>query len=185
MMLYSKKDSCMVIGGIVLYHVLVACLVVFWIYRFLIIDFDPGVFILLGIFIFGTALTDIMICRIQGFSRFLIRCQVDKNGIYCSGIGLGKWTILWKNIHVFGTIGNESPGESVLIFLSTDSDEKYSKEKCASISKNRIVFQSTGTIWKSISEHLPGDIKTKIDNALNGKYDCFYRVWKTGNGVVS
>ena len=175
MMLNNKKDSCVVIGGIVFFHVLVACLSIFWIYRFLIIDFDPGVFVLLGIFVFGTTITDIMLCRIQGFSRFLIRCRVEKNGIYCSRIGLGKWTILWKDIHVFGTIGSALPGNVVLIFLSTDTGEKYSKENCVRISQKRIVFQSTATIWKSISEYLPGDIKTKIDNALNGKYDCFYR----------
>ena len=165
----------MVVGGLVFYHLLVAGLCMFWIYRFLISSYDPSVFLLLALFVGGTVCCDVILYRTQAFSRFLVRFKTDASGIHCFGLGWKRWSILWSDIHVFGVTGFTPSTGMGIIFLSTDPSEKFSREKCVSISRERIVFQADEKIWSKLSIYMPFNIKIKLRNSINEKRDCFYR----------
>ena len=175
MCIYNKKMTYFVTGGLALFHLLVAGLCVFWSYTFLIASYDPSVFPLLAMFIGMTVLLDVIALRNQAFSRFFVRFRTDANGIHCAGLGWKKWSILWANIRVFGVLGYTPDTGMGIIFLSTDRNEKYSREKCVSISRQRIVFEADERIWKELSLYMPNDIKLKLRKSIDEKRDCYYR----------
>ena len=172
--LYNKRDSYLVVGGLAFLHLLAAGLCAFFVYRFLISSYDPGVYLLLAILVGSMVLCDVGLYQAKVFSRFLTRFKADAEGIHCR-LGLKKWNVLWNDIHVFGIIGFTPWTGMGIIFLSTDADEKYSRKKCVSISGKRIVFQAEERIWSEISTYMPDDIKVKLRDSVDNKRDCFYR----------
>lgn len=172
--LYNKKDTIMVVGGLAFLHISVCGICIFLINRFLIQTYDPGVYVLLLFFISMTVVCDVLMYRVQIFSRLLVRCRIDREGIHCSLLGLKKWTIRWNEICVFGITGY-SFGMGI-IFLSTDSGEKYSKKKCIEVSSKRIVFEADEKRWRVISAYMPDDMKKKLLKSMQDRCDTFYRI---------
>lgn len=175
MCIYNKKMTYFVTSGLALFHLLVVGLCIYWSYTFLIASFDPSVFPLLALFIGMTVLLDVITSRNQAVSRFFVRFKTDANGIHCAGLGWKKWSIFWADIHVFGVLGYTPDTGMGIIFLSTDQNEKYSREKCVSISRQRIVFEADERIWKELSLHMPSDIMSKLRNSIDKKQDCYCR----------
>lgn len=173
--LYNKKDAYIVIGGLVFYHILIIMLCTFWVHRFIFVSFNPDVLFLLALFIGGTIYTDVLISRIQGFSRFFLRCKVNERGIHCVGLGRKKWSIMWSDIRVYGITGFCSPSKSPLIFLSTDPDEKPNSYIITNISQKRIAFQATASTWNTFAEYMPTEMRKKIHMSYHQKRDCFYK----------
>lgn len=174
MFLFGKKNTILVIGGIIFYHLLVGALCAFFIYRFLIVTYNAGVFILLSLFIGATAICDILAHKVQAFSRFLVRCKVDCEGVHCMYLGK-KWCIMWKDVHVFGMTGFSSITQTGVVFLSSNLREKYQQNTLTLISNNRIAFSINQKRWKAFSIHMPADIKRKLEKAINSAQDCYFR----------
>lgn len=172
--LYNKKDTIMVVGGLIFLHISVCGLCIFWINKFLIQTYSPGIYGLLLFFISMTAVCDVLVYRVQGFSRLLIHCRIDCEGIHCSLLGFKKWTIKWSDICVFGITGY-SFGMGI-IFLSTDSGEKYNKKKCIEVSSKRIVFEADEKRWRVVSAFMPDNIKKKLLKSMQDRCDTFYRI---------
>lgn len=172
--LFNKKDTFIVVWGMLFLHALCVGLCVFFVYQFIVVTYDSGVFALLFILIGGLTLIDVMCYRIQAVSRFLVRCSIDEKGIHCVCLGRKKWSIFWKDIRIAGIIGYATTGIG-LIFLSIDKNEKYNKTTCIKISNKRIVFQAEERIWAKFSENMPGNMKLKLQRSMEEKRDCYYR----------
>lgn len=173
--LYNMKDTVMVLGGIILYHIILFVLCLFWIQKFLINSFDPGVFPLLFLFLAMTIICDISLYRVQAFTRFLVRWKADEKGILCTILQAKKWRIDWNDITVFGTMGYSSTNHQGMFFLSTDYKEKYHPKKCVEVTAKRIVFEASPKLWKAVSTYMPEDIKVKLLAAIKDCCNTFYR----------
>ena len=173
--LYNKKDSALVVGGLVFLHCLVAILCAFWIYKFIFLEYNEGVWFLLVLFVGAITICDILICQVQGFRRFLVRCNVDDKGIHITEPGRKSRRIYWEDISVFGITGFSSPMKSGILFLSCDTSEKYDVKQVININNERIVFQVNEEKWNKISVYMPDDIKRKLQVAIEKKVDCFCR----------
>jgi len=174
MYLFGKKNTIMVIGGIVFLHVLDGMLCGFFVYKFMMITFDPGVFVLLFVLLGPLVICDTMAKNTQAFSRFLVRCTMDSEGIYCTSIAK-KWRIRWDDICIFGVTGFSSTLKKGIAFLSSDSDEKYQKKTLTHISQKRLAFSVEDGIWENFRAYMPEDIRKKLEKSINNTYDCFYR----------
>lgn len=174
MYLFGKKNTVLVIGGMVLCHLLVAALCAFWIYRFLVVTYDPAVFLLLGLFVGAIIFCDVLAAKVQAFSRFLVRCRVDSDGIYCACLWK-RWSIKWSDVHIFGITGFSSLAQTGIVFLSKDLREKYQQNKLTLVTSNRIAFSLDERRWDKFSNHMPTEIKRKLQRAIDNNRDCYYR----------
>ena len=172
--LYNKLDSWYVVGVLSFLHVLTAALCVFFIYRFMIVNYDSEVWVLLLMFIVPLVIIDVGLYRFQLISRFLIRCYFDEKGIHCV-LGLKKWNILWDDICFVGVTGFSATGVGI-IFLSTDKGEYFNKKKAIMISDKRIVFEANDKIWSNLSTYMPPKMRDRLQKAINERRECDFRV---------
>ena len=172
--LYRKQDCIIVVGGVIFEHLLVGGLCVFFVHRFLIETYDPGVFVLLAMFVGMTIWCNILLARIQGLSRCLIRCSVDTEGIHCSKIGLKKWCIPWDCIRTFGTTGFGENYNFGLVFLSRLQHPRRSNKELIRISNDQIVFQFDPVSWDEMYKYMPADIYSKLTKAVKEKRNSYY-----------
>lgn len=172
--LYSKKDTYLVVGGIVLLHLLVIGLSVFWCYRFLWNYYDASVFVLLILFWGGLILCDVLLSKVQGLSRFLVRCKVDYTGLYCSMPFKKKWSILWKDVHTYGLLGINNPVSYVQCFFSVDRSIP-DVNQLVNLADNQIAFQIDTPLWVAVMQYLPKDIKTNLLKAQKEGKDRGFR----------
>ena len=172
--LYSKKDTYFVIGGIVLLHVLVIGLCMFWCYRFLWNSYDASVFILLILFLGGLILCDVLLSKVQGLSRFLVRCKVDHTGLHCSMPFKKNWSITWEDIHTYGLMGINNPVSYVQCFFSVDRSMP-DVNQLVNLSDKQIVFQVNTPLCVAVMQYLPKDIKTNLLKAQKEGKDRAFR----------
>jgi len=175
MPLYNRKDTYFVLFGITAFHILTLGLCAFFTYKFLVEFHDPGGYVLLVFLLSLIVIVDIALWKSQGFSRFLIRCRFDSNGIYCTIFWFKQWLIRWDEICVYGLCGYGIPGAYGIAFFSIDENEQYDRKKCVSISKCRIVFQVTNVRWARISEYMPDKMKKDLGYSIEKEKNCFYR----------
>ncbi len=172
--LYDRKASFMVVAGIIFMHGATLVLCAFWIYRFLILTYDPGVFFLLIMFLGILILCDWQLSRIQGFFRFLIRCNIDHIGIHCSIMGMKKWCIRWCDIRAYGTIGLDNQNYMNLIFFSTRKHQSPKPKELIYASEEQIVFQFRQGIWVTLKQYMPTDMSGNIQKSLDAGHDRFF-----------
>lgn len=170
--LFNKKDTYLVVGGMVFYHLIVLVLCSFWIYRFIIVSYDPDVFVLLALFFFGTILCDILLSKVQGFSRFLIRCVVDKQGFHCQNCFGKSWKLNWADVQSYGLQCVYSDFSYNLLYFSRDKHVK--SLDFSDISSDRISFQIDFIRWDAIKWFIPSDIRNNIQTAIDSKKSCFF-----------
>lgn len=173
--LYNKKDTITVVGGILFLHIMVTLLCCFFVKKFLIQTYEPGVYLLLLFLISMVVIVDVLLYRIQTFRRYLVTCKFDADGIHCSLLGFKKWTIKWSDIRIVGITGYSTTGMGIL-FFSTDQNEKYSIKKCIEISDRRIVFEINEKNWCAIKVYLPNPMKERLWESIQKRQDFFYRI---------
>jgi hypothetical protein len=179
MLLYNKKDTFIVVFGVAFFHILDILLCIFCIQKFIIVAKNPNGYLLFGMLVLLVVIFDIALAKVHGFRRFLIRCNVDYDGINCSFLGIKKWTLLWKDICIYGICGLSATSKYALygiVFLSTNVSEKYGKDTCSLITPRRIVFQIEQKRWDVISIYMPKQMKDRLDNAIVNNRDCYYRI---------
>ena len=175
MFLYGKKTTCFVAGGLLFLHLLCIGLSGFFIYRFLIVSYDPSVFILLAILIGGLVVVDITTHQVQVFGRLLVRCKFTMEGIICYGIGMGKWCIQWEKICFYGITGYSLPYNMPIVFLSADPKEKYDEKNVSRLTKQRVVFELRQEILGMLQLYMPADMIKRMEAAIDSKRDMFFR----------
>ena len=168
--LYSKKETYLVVGGIFFLHLLVIGLCIFWCWRFLWNNYDPGGFVLIFMFVGGLIICDVLLTKVQGLSRFLVRCKVDCTGIHCSMPFKKQWHIAWADIRTYGLLGLNNSISYAQCFLSTNSSIMDGNHLTI-LSDKRIVFQINSPLWFALMEYLPIDIKRKLLKALKEGHD--------------
>ena len=176
MRLYDKQATLTVIGGILLMYGLCLGLCGFFVYRFLILTFDPTVFFLLGIVLCPLILFPILSRRSHAFGRFLLRCRFDETGISCYGLGWKRFTLRWDDICLYGIDGYGKHGSYSMgiLFLSTDPEEHFDPKRYAEISMRRIVFGVRDEIWGKLGTHMPEEMKKRLMACARAKQNCFY-----------
>ena len=180
--LYNKKDTYMVIGGIVFYHLLVFALCVFWFYKFIIVEFSATVIALLLFFFLMTILCDYLLARVQGFSRFFSKCKIDSDGLHCYYCLKKKWDISWRDISIYGIHGFDS--NSLYITLYFTKAATLHKQDIFKLCDSLISFQLNEKRWGKIKNYIPSDICTNIQRSLHEKRDYFFR-GKTKKGKAT
>ena len=168
--LYGKKETFLVVGGIFFLHLFVIALCIFWCWKFLWINNDSGVFVLIFMFVGGLIICDVLLARVQGLSRFLVRCKVDCTGIHCSIPLVKRWHIAWVDIRTYGLLGLSDPVSYAQCFLCTDSSIMDSNNLTI-LSDKRILIQINSPLWFAVIECIPLDIKRNLLKALKGGHD--------------
>lgn len=172
--LYNRRETVLVIGGIMLLHFLIIGLCIFWCWKFLWNDYDPGVFVLLVMFIGGLIICDILLARVQGVSRFLLRCNVDYAGIHCYMPFNKYWHIAWTDIRTYGLFGLNDPVSYIQCFFSADCSI-MDRNQLATLSEKQISFQVNSPLYFAIMEYVPMDIKAKLLKTLAEGKDRVFR----------
>ena len=158
--------------------ILLVGLSAFWIYKFIFISYEPSVFFLLGIIWGGL----IACCRLehptQAIRRFFVRFKVDSKGITCNGLGFKPWYLKWEDICIYGIEGYGFSYGMGIIFLSSDANERFDKNKFTLLSKQRIVFEACDEIWTMLRNYMPSKMRNDLEKAICEKRNCFYRKCK-------
>lgn len=175
--LYNKSDTYLVVGGMVFYHILVLGLCAFWVYRFAFVSYNPDVFVLIAIFVFGTMLCDILLSRVQGFSRFLIRCKINKQGFTFHKPFGKSYQIDWTDIQSYGLLCLYSDFSYNLLYFSKCKHER--NVKTSEISAERISFQIDPMKWDAIKWYIPSNISANIQIAMDSKRSRSFFINKT------
>lgn len=159
-------------------YILLFALVIFCVRRFLIETFDPSVFLLLAIIITPFVFITFKFFHDGILKRFLLKCSIDDDGISYSGPLWKSRKINWSEVHTFGVyFYSVSYLSNTMIFFSTDRTELGPKtaKDAAVLSSNRVVIQYREDIWDALSEHMPSDIRKRIDEALRHQCNCFHK----------
>ena len=173
--IYDKKTSYAVIGGLAGLHILVATLCGFWIYRFLIISYDPSVFVLLALFAGMTILCDVLVFKIQIVQMCLTRCYLNQTGVYSSILGIKRWSLLWDDICFFGIEGYATGTGMVILFFSCDAKGFSKKQDMFRLSDKQVFFQISKDRWNRICQHIPPHMQKKLQKSFEREQDCYYR----------
>ena len=188
MLLYDTYSTLFFLGGMLALHLGIGILSYFFIYKFLIIAYDPTIIILLLFLLGGIILCDILCARMQMFSRYLIWLSIDETGIFCRKVGVKPWLIQWCDISTYGITGYSLANHSfALMFFSTDAQETYNEKHIVSINRNRIIIQIRKRSWETIKRYLPLDIKQRLEESMSMHRNCFCKRQKantTGDGSV-
>ena len=173
---FGRKNSIVVIGGMLLYHIIVFALCVFFICKFLIYDYDPTVFLLLVMLCGSAIFLDVLFCKYRIWGRFLAQYKVNPTGILYTCFG-NKRIFLWSEICVYGVIGYSSLVKEGMVFFSIDPHENVSHILGDWMPEKRIIFQVKNS-WDKIKQHIPDKIKGDLDKTILAKEDRFFRCRK-------
>ena len=153
-------------------------LCVFFMIRFLVMDFDPLVFPLLLVFLGPYSYTIFESIRTGYIQRLLLRIRIDAVGLHCSGLGWKTHTITWDSVRTYAVFSQSDPQYlRTIIMFSTVKQEHYPSNYVEAnfVSMNRAIFQYRSDVWDVLNKHMPQDIKKKINYALNEKKSCFHK----------
>ena len=154
----------------------ILCIMGFFIYKFIIVGYDPQVFWLLG-FIFAGFITLLaMEFSNQLVRKTFVRCEFDKTGITCSGFLWKKWKVRWDDICLYGVFGNAPNSKTFsFVYFSTDKNEKFHKKKTLRLNNKRILFQIREDLWHPMEEFMPKEIKQNIKYAFFTKKEMSFK----------
>ncbi len=167
--------------GLLLMHALAIGLCIFFYIHFIVELKDMGSLVLIIMFMGLLIINDVMAYRYQLYRRFITRCTIDRDGIYCSFLNIIKWNIPWDEVRTYGITGHSNPYKPVqystvaIMFFSLDPDEPWEKKSMYRLSKNRILFQLRDEIWPKMSEYMPEDMVKVLNDAIDKDRDCFGR----------
>lgn len=178
---YSIYDRCttwMLLLGLTSMCILALGLSIFFIVRFLVISFDPGVFILLLIIDCPWVIVFVNLLK-QGFLlRLLSRIRFAEEGIHIGWFARPATVLRWDEIHTYGIIGySVAYASKTIIYMSKDRQELAPKsiKEANAISSNRISIECRKEIWFSLLEHMPLDMKRKLSDSLSKERDGFFK----------
>ena len=176
--IYDRYTTLFLPGMLGLFCVLSGGLSVFFIKKFLLDIFDPAVFQLLAILIGPWIFVLTGLWKNGLLLRLLLRFALDEDGIHCFLPLGGGYTIPWREIHTFGTLGYSfSWAGGVLLMFSTDKKELAPQNlmEANRISPNRMIIRYRPEIWTALAETMPADMREKLQYAIARKQDCFHK----------
>lgn len=175
MRINSLRYTYVLILGIPIMHLAVFLLCGFFVHRFIIETYDPGIFLILLPLVGSVIYIDIGLFKFQLFHRCFLNFDVDEAGVRCYGMGFAPWVIHWNEIHTYGLTGYGKHGQPfAFIFLSKSPFEK-SPEQIIHISKQRIIIQVRKETVSALEKYLPADMMKRITTAIRNQTDCLYR----------
>lgn len=164
--LYHNQDSILVVLGIFIFHFIAICLSAFFCYRFMWLVFDPSVLVLLLVLWGAVIVCDYSLSRVQGLTRFLIRCNVDADGLRY-GVPFGRlMSLRWDKIRRYGILGFDNAKSYVCCYVSTESvgNKRLGMED---ISENFLIFQVDTNLWHATLQSMPMDMCSNLTNAVS------------------
>lgn len=176
--IYDGRTTWMLILGLTSMCILALGLSAFFVVRFLVISFDPGVFILLLI-IDGPWVIVLANLLKQGFIlRLLSRIRFAEEGVHISCFARPATVLRWDEIHTYGiTRYSVAYASKTIIYMSKDRQELAPKsiKEANAISSKRISLECREEIWLSLLEYMPLDMKRKLSDSLNKERDGFFK----------
>lgn len=172
---YGKRNVLLVVGGLIFYHLLVIALCLFWIYRFLILTFNPGVILLLAMFGVSTAVCDCMLHKVNGFGRFLVCYRFSREGILYMKLGKKTQQILWTEIKAFGIYGFADTHQFPVVYFSKNWGDGSVPDGGMAPLEHMIQFRLSKAIWEKHSCYFPSDVVEKLKKAVVTQRDCYIK----------
>ena len=172
----ARGMSLFVVVGLAFIHIL--CLVFsiyFYIHFVLNGDKRGWVLIVLSLACFIPA--DIATIRVHLYGRLFIKYQFYKDGIHCSGLGWGTFTVPWDSIRTYGYADNSYPTVSFqFFFFSQDPCENMKDIRSLLIlRKDRLILQYRKDAWEAVIESMPIDMKRNLEDCLRHNRGGFFR----------
>jgi len=171
MKLYERSVTAFLAGGLIFMHILILGLSALFTYKFLIVEYDENAYLLVGMLIGMLALCDILLWRGDVHERIFGKARINKDGILCYGFCMRKRMMNWDDICIYGVTG-ESVGY-LLIFLSTDRNEKADERSKVAINRKRVVFSARKEVIAELEKYMPSDMAYRIKRAVNNKTSCY------------
>lgn len=167
---YKLSMAIIVIIGLVVVHAFVACLIVFFIYRYLIMQNDPGMYLLIGFFVLDMCAMDILAYRAGVFRKLFLKIRTTEKGITCYGFLVQKYEIAWSDVQSYGVASKMFAYPMIFISVEAEKNTKlaFQFEK---YSKKRITMQVLDGTWEELSRYMPLDMKRNMGNALRTHSD--------------
>ena len=169
--------SLFVLLGLVFFHTLTLILNIYFYIHFIMNgDMSGWVLIILPWTCFIPV--DIMMFKQHLLGRLFIKYQFDVNGIHCSGLGWGKFTVLWCSIHTYGFADNSNVGTRFRFFyFSQDPCENMKNiRSMLTLRKDRLILQHRVDVWEAVKEYMPADMKRNLEDCLrHNRGGCFRR----------
>lgn len=176
--IYDPYTTWGLLVGLALMYIMASVLSGFFIWKFLILQRDFSVFVLLLVINIPWIWVTILLFRDDFLNRLLLRFGFDEDGIHCFRFGQKQYTIAWESIHTFGVAGYSTVylSKRILIF-STDRKETAAKTvpQINRVSQNRVIIQFRPDIWYVLSQFLPRDMLDKLSYSLSRERDCFHK----------
>ncbi len=174
--LYDRYTTYFILLGMLFANILGFGLGCFFIYKFLILSFDPLVFILIIMIPGGIIFCDVLLIRSRFYGRLLLRCKITPHGIACRGLGWRPFVLPWNEIRVYGIYGYSLAQHPYAIaFFSTNPEERYIGKQLAKVDYSRVVFQIRPEVIRALEAHMPDDIKKRFTDSIRCKQDCCIR----------
>ena len=171
--LYNKKDSIFLVFFVLFMDYWFVRLFIFFTYEWIILSYDPGVFLLyLIIHVPGIWMNFFFFKQFQLIDRYFTRCKLDENGIHIFLFGKKRRVLLWSEICTYGITGSHM---KAILFFSKDPTEVYSKKLHGLLNDRRIIFEVRKRILDTVFEHMPIEMKKNLEYSIKEKRDCFHR----------
>ena len=176
MRIYSLRLTYMIILGIPFIHLLDLGLCAFFVKKFLVETYDPGVYLLLALLGGSMLIADILGYPLQLYQRCFLKFKMNEIGIRCYGFCMKSWVIPWEEVRTYGFSCYRKMGESCnTVFFSMVPNEEYRAKQHIRISRQRIVIQVRGKVIQEFEQHLPRDMKKKLLYAITKGEECYCR----------
>ena len=121
------------------------------------------------------AIIYIIFAKHRTLDRYLMGYRFSEEGIHCSGLGWGRFVVTWDSIHTYGYFDNSVSVYGIqMFFFSQDPKELY-KKKDLDFRRDRLILQYRPEIWQAACEHMPEDMKKRLEECLRRNRDGFFK----------
>ena len=172
----DRELSLLIILGLAFFHILTLILNIYFFTHFIMNgDMIGWALIILPWICFIPA--DIILIKQHFFGRLFINYLFYDDGIHCSGLGWGKFTVPWNTIRTYGYADNSNKGINFRFFyFSQDSNEQLTNIRSAlEIRKDRLILQYRKDAWEAAKEFMPIDMKRNLEDCLRHDRGGFFR----------
>lgn len=174
--IYDRTTTCLIPLVFAFITIAIISLCAFFLYRFLILTFDPMVFPLLLVFILPWGYTLHESLRTGYLQRLFLRFGVDKTGIHGSYLGWKPFVISWDSVRTYAVFAQtDYRYPHTLIMFSTDPDELAPPNYVAAnqVNPGRLIVVYRDDVWDALKSNMPVDMEKKMSYALERKQSCF------------
>ena len=166
----------MIVYWIIGNGIALGCSIFFFIH--FVLQGDPSGWILIAISVLPFIILNVYLIRKSFWNRYLLFYSFEDDGIHCSGLGWGRFTVPWISIRCYGFVDASYMMTSYrIVFFSQDIKEIQPKtrEELLLTRKDRLIMQYRENIYEAAKKHMPADIKRNLEDCFRHNRGGFFR----------